>query len=167
MYWLLYHREFKNPVTNITTVECYIILIISNCLWTHPWHDNCGILLLLYSTLCRREFRGPVTNLTSLEGYIILTIGNRLETHQWTGSSLQRTAFFDAPILIASLNVVKSFILFGDVHKGIYFVQYRDQVCCCKEQHALMHLSWLLASMWSSPSCRLGKYTRASILCTT
>lgn len=74
-----------------------------------------------------REFRGPVTNLTSLEGYIILTIGNRLETHQWTGSSLQRTAFFDAPILIASLNVVKSFILFGDVHKGIYFVQYRDQ----------------------------------------
>ncbi|KAL3135403.1 hypothetical protein ABBQ32_007586 [Trebouxia sp. C0010 RCD-2024] len=74
-----------------------------------------------------REFRGPVTNLTSLEGYIILTIGNRLETHQWTGSNLMRTAFFDAPILISSLNVVKTFILFGDVHKGIYFVQYRDQ----------------------------------------
>ena len=77
-----------------------------------------------------REFRGPVTNLTSLEGYIILTIGNRLETHQWTGSTLMRTAFFDAPILISSLNVVKTFILFGDVHKGIYFVQYRDQVSC-------------------------------------
>ena len=41
-----------------------------------------------------------------------------------------RTAFFDAPILISSLNVVKTFILFGDVHKGIYFVQYRDQVSC-------------------------------------
>lgn len=75
-----------------------------------------------------REFRGPVTNLSSLEGYIILTIGNRLENHQWTGSNLLRTAFFDAPILISSLNVVKTFILFGDVHKGIYFVQYRDQV---------------------------------------
>ena len=87
--------------------------------------------------LCHREFRGPVTNLTSLEGYIILTIGNRLETHQWTGTSLQRTAFFDAPILIASLNVVKSFILFGDVHKGIYFVQCRDQVSC--------QTSWLVA----------------------
>ncbi len=75
-----------------------------------------------------REFRGPVTNLTSLEGYIILTIGNRLETHQWTGSNLLRTAFFDAPILISSLNVVKTYIIFGDVHKGIYFVNYRDQV---------------------------------------
>ncbi|KAL0047613.1 hypothetical protein WJX82_007762 [Trebouxia sp. C0006] len=74
-----------------------------------------------------REFRGPVTNLTSLEGYIILTIGNRLETHQWTGSNLLRTAFFDAPILISSLNVVKTYIIFGDVHKGIYFVNYRDQ----------------------------------------
>ena len=66
--------------------------------------------------------------MASLEGYIVLTIGNRLEVHQWTGSTLQRTAFFDAPILISSLNVVKTFILFGDVHKGIYFVQYRDQV---------------------------------------
>ncbi|DBA84714.1 TPA: hypothetical protein ACH3X1_005967 [Trebouxia sp. C0004] len=74
-----------------------------------------------------REFRGPVTNLTSLEGYIILTIGNRLETHQWTGSNLLRIAFFDAPILISSLNVVKTYIIFGDVHKGIYFVNYRDQ----------------------------------------
>ena len=69
-----------------------------------------------------------MTNLTSLEGYIILTIGNRLETHQWTGSNLLRTAFFDALILISSLNVVKTYIIFGDVHKGIYFVNYRDQV---------------------------------------
>lgn len=87
-----------------------------------------GLTHIIVTTACR-EFRGPVTNLTSLEGYIILTIGNRLETHQWTGSNLMRTAFFDAPILISSLNVVKTFILFGDVHKGIYFVQYRDQAC--------------------------------------
>ena len=78
-------------------------------------------------TTCR-EFRGPVTNLSSLEGYLILTIGNKLEVHQWAGSSLNRTAFFDAPMLISSLNVVKTFILFGDVHKSIYFVQYKEQV---------------------------------------
>ena len=78
-----------------------------------------------------REYRGPVTNVSSLEGYLILTIGNKLEVHQWTGSSLLRTAFFDAPMLISSLNVVKTFILFGDVHKSIYFVQYRDQVWLC------------------------------------
>ena len=93
----------------------------------------------MWLTSCR-QFRGPVTNLTSLEGYIILTIGNRLETHQWTGSNLMQTAFFDAPILISSLNVVKTFILFGDVHKGIYFVQYRDRLAananqiCCQQQ---------------------------------
>lgn len=75
-----------------------------------------------------REYRGAVTCLSSLEGYLLLTIGNKLEMHQWTGSNLLRTAFFDAPMLITSLNVVKTFILFGDVHKSIYFVQYRDQV---------------------------------------
>ena len=36
----------------------------------------------------------------------------------------QTAAFYDAPVLITSLNVVKSYLLFGDVQKGSFFVRW-------------------------------------------
>ena len=50
---------------------------------------------------------------------------------QWLGldadhsmSLMQTAAFYDAPVLITSLNVVKSYLLFGDVQKGSFFVRW-------------------------------------------
>ncbi|KAK9815325.1 hypothetical protein WJX72_001813 [[Myrmecia] bisecta] len=73
-----------------------------------------------------REFRGPVVAVDSLEGYLVIAFGARLETHQWMGSTLSMAAFFNAPMLITSLNIIKNFILLGDVHKGAYFIQFTD-----------------------------------------
>lgn len=75
-----------------------------------------------------RELRGPVTHVGhmkggDLEGVFLVTYGNRVETHFWTGEKLQRVAFYDAPILVSSVAVIKSFLVIGDVHKGLVFLQ--------------------------------------------
>jgi cleavage and polyadenylation specificity factor subunit 1 len=33
---------------------------------------------------------------------------------------------FDAPLYVVSMNIVKNFILFGDIHKSIYFLCWKD-----------------------------------------
>lgn len=40
------------------------------------------------------------------------------------GSRLVRTAFFDAPFLVATLNVIKNYALAGDAAHGAVFVHY-------------------------------------------
>lgn len=69
-------------------------------------------------------FRGPVTQLNVVDGHLVVAAGNRLETHQWMGASLQTAAFYDAPMIITSLKVIKNFIAFGDIHKGMHFMQH-------------------------------------------
>jgi cleavage and polyadenylation specificity factor subunit 1 len=78
-----------------------------------------------------REFKGPITNIASVEGYLLLSTGNRLETCTLKSSqdtyTLQRSAFFEGPSLITSLNVVKNFILIGDTQHSVQFLRYKDQ----------------------------------------
>lgn len=38
---------------------------------------------------------------------------------------LTKTAFFDAPLLVTSVQQVKDYLLVADVHQGIYFVRYK------------------------------------------
>ncbi|KAJ6881037.1 hypothetical protein NC651_027777 [Populus alba x Populus x berolinensis] len=46
----------------------------------------------------------------------------------WTGTELTGVAFSDAPPLyVVSLNIVKNFILLGDIHKSIYFLSWKEQ----------------------------------------
>jgi hypothetical protein len=47
--------------------------------------------------------------------------------NKWTGSELTAVAFYDAPLHVVSLNIVKNFILFGDIHKSIYFLSWKEQ----------------------------------------
>jgi cleavage and polyadenylation specificity factor subunit 1 len=92
-----------------------------------------------------REFRGPVTGLAGLEGYLLLASGNRIETCVLSSSTLTttaddgtvtadtswkltRSAFYDGPVLLTSLNVVKNFVLLGDCQHSVQFVRYRDEV---------------------------------------
>jgi cleavage and polyadenylation specificity factor subunit 1 len=59
-----------------------------------------------------------------LEGVFLIAYGNRLETYTWVaGNKLQRIAFYDAPILVTSVAVIKSYLVIGDVHKGVIFLQ--------------------------------------------
>eukprot|EP00884_Botryococcus_braunii_P001193 jgi/Botrbrau1/11074/Bobra.0302s0016.1 len=76
----------------------------------------------------QRELRGPVTHVGhmkggDLEGVFLVAYGFRVETYQWTGSRLQRIAFYDAPELVTSVAVIKSYLVIGDVHKGLIFLQ--------------------------------------------
>lgn len=84
-----------------------------------------------------REFKGPITNIASVEGYLLLSTGNRIETcilksqksetEGMSSFSLQRSAFYEGPSLITSLNVVKNFILIGDSQHSVHFLRYKDQ----------------------------------------
>ena len=84
-----------------------------------------------------REFKGPVSGLSAVEGYLLLSTGNRIETcllkssqlqhDAEIGYTLQRSAFFEGPSLVTSLNVVKNFVLLGDVQHGCTFLRYKDQ----------------------------------------
>eukprot|EP00887_Chlorella_sp_A99_P001781 scaffold19.g1781.t1 len=96
---------------------------------------------LIYS----REFRGPVTAVSTVEGYLLVATGNRIETCTLTSATraaggpdddvnatvttwrLIRSAFFDGPMLLASVNVVKNFVLLGDIHASVQFVRYTDE----------------------------------------
>lgn len=84
-----------------------------------------------------REFKGPVTNISSVEGYLLLSTGNRIETcilksqkpdtDDLQSFSLQRSAFYEGPSMVTSLNVVKNFILIGDSQHSVHFLRYKDQ----------------------------------------
>ena len=72
---------------------------------------------------CCREVRGPVLDISVLDGVILAAAGTRLEVLELKGTALQRTAFYDAQILLRSVSVIKDYILLGDVHKSLTFVQ--------------------------------------------
>lgn len=68
-------------------------------------------------------------DLVVLDGLLLAAAGSRLEMLELqaggtakSGLVLQRTAFLDAQLAIACLASIKSFVLLGDVHKGLAFV---------------------------------------------
>ncbi len=67
----------------------------------------------------------PPTAASQLDGLLVVAAGTKLEVHSWNGKQLVRNAFFDAPMCLTSLNVLKNYILVGDVHKGLTFVMYK------------------------------------------
>ncbi|WCJ36530.1 Cleavage and polyadenylation specificity factor subunit 1 [Euphorbia peplus] len=75
-----------------------------------------------------KELKGAISALASLQGHLLIASGPKIILHKWTGTELNGVAFYDAPPLyVASLNIVKNFILLGDVHKSIYFLSWKEQ----------------------------------------
>lgn len=62
---------------------------------------------MLYS----REFRGPITAIEAMEKCLLVAMGSKLLLHYWDGQRLTEAAFFDAPLLITSVNVIKVLLL--------------------------------------------------------
>ncbi|GLU20961.1 hypothetical protein SLE2022_371330 [Rubroshorea leprosula] len=82
----------------------------------------------LVSEVYSKELKGAISALASLQGHLLIAAGPKIILHRWTGTELSGIAFFDAPPLHAvSLNIVKNFILLGDVHKSIYFLSWKEQ----------------------------------------
>ncbi|XWS48359.1 hypothetical protein CRYUN_Cryun13aG0069400 [Craigia yunnanensis] len=82
----------------------------------------------LVSEVYSKELKGAISALTSLQGHLLIASGPKIILHKWTGSELSGIAFYDVPPLyVVSLNIVKNFILLGDVHKSIYFLSWKEQ----------------------------------------
>lgn len=90
-----------------------------------------------------KEMKGSISAIASIQGNLLLAIGAKIILHTWNGSELIGAAFFDAPLYVVSLNIVKNFVLFGDIHKSIYFLNW-------KEEGAQLHC---LAKDFSSLDC--------------
>jgi len=45
----------------------------------------------------------------------------------WCSAVHPAAAFYDGPVLLTSLNVVKNFVLLGDVAHSVQFVRYKDE----------------------------------------
>ncbi|KAL3524193.1 hypothetical protein ACH5RR_017027 [Cinchona calisaya] len=87
--------------------------------------DNSQILV---SEVYSKELKGAISALASLQGHLLIASGPKIILHKWTGSELNGVAFYDVPPLyVVSLNIVKNFILLGDIHKSIYFLSWKEQ----------------------------------------
>lgn len=73
-----------------------------------------------------KELKGAISSLASLQGHLLIAAGSKIILHQWNGEELNGFAFYDAPHYVVSLNIVKKFILFGDIHKSIYFLNWKE-----------------------------------------
>ena len=74
---------------------------------------------------CVREAKMACTALSALDGHLIVAVGTKLTVHTWDGVELNSVAFFDTPIHTVSINVVKNFILVGDLEKGLHFFRWK------------------------------------------
>ncbi|XP_072956433.1 probable cleavage and polyadenylation specificity factor subunit 1 isoform X1 [Typha angustifolia] len=88
---------------------------------------NAEISQNLVSEVYSKELKGAVSALAALQGHLLIASGPKITLHRWTGSELNGVAFYDAPLHVVSLNIVKNFILFGDIHKSIYFLNWKEQ----------------------------------------
>ncbi|KAL3650446.1 hypothetical protein CASFOL_006849 [Castilleja foliolosa] len=80
------------------------------------------------SEVYAKELKGAISALASLQGHLLIASGPKIILHKWTGSDLNGIAFHDVPPLyVVSLNIVKNFILLGDIHKSIYFLSWKEQ----------------------------------------
>lgn len=81
----------------------------------------------LVSEIYSKELKGAISALASLQGHLLIAAGPKIILHKWTGTELNGVAFFDPPLHVVSLNIVKNFILLGDIHKSIYFLSWKEQ----------------------------------------
>eukprot|EP00850_Spirogloea_muscicola_P006264 SM000029S10559 [mRNA] locus=s29:956734:964291:+ [translate_table: standard] len=73
-----------------------------------------------------KEMKGGVTAVASLQGAILLAVGPKLVLHSWDGKDITATAFYDAPLYVVNLTTVKNYVLLGDIHKSISFLQWKE-----------------------------------------
>ncbi|KAM7272599.1 hypothetical protein ACFE04_027262 [Oxalis oulophora] len=82
----------------------------------------------LVTEVYSKEQKGAISALASLQGHLLIASGPKIILHNWNGTELNGVAFYDVPPLyVVSLNIVKNFILIGDIHKSIYFLSWKEQ----------------------------------------
>eukprot|EP00744_Colponema_vietnamica_P008634 GILI01012311.1.p1 GENE.GILI01012311.1~~GILI01012311.1.p1 ORF type:complete len:642 (+),score=193.96 GILI01012311.1:47-1927(+) len=74
-----------------------------------------------------KEEKSPISCVQQLDNYVLVAIGQRVSVSRWPRhSQLQGAAFWQAQLFTLTMNVVKNFLLVGDVFRGVYFVRYKE-----------------------------------------
>ncbi|ETW04544.1 hypothetical protein H310_03775 [Aphanomyces invadans] len=71
--------------------------------------------------------QGGISMVSQLGAYVLAAVGSKLIVYELKGGQLVGCAFFDAQLYIVSLNVIKSFILYGDIYKSVHFLHWKPQ----------------------------------------
>lgn len=64
-----------------------------------------------------------MAGLATIDGSLVVAYGSRIDLYAWSGAKLVRVAFHDAPVEVTCLATIKSFLVYGDAIKGLYFLQ--------------------------------------------
>jgi len=93
--------------------------------------DAGGAITRSARVLVERSYKAAVTCVAALEGmhkgYLLMCVGTKLGVYAWNGGvDLGCIAFYDTPNFSVGLATVKNFVLLGDVHKGLFFLRWKD-----------------------------------------
>ncbi|CAK4735392.1 unnamed protein product [Aphanomyces euteiches] len=81
-------------------------------------------LNLIYA---KEHKQGGISMVSQLGAYVLAAVGSKLIVYELKGGQLVGCAFFDAQLYIVSLNVIKSFIVYGDLYKSIHLLYWKPQ----------------------------------------
>ncbi|CAI5719515.1 unnamed protein product [Peronospora effusa] len=70
--------------------------------------------------------QGAISMVSQLGPYVLAAVGSKLIVYEFKSEQLIGCAFYDAQMFIVTLNVVKDFIMYGDVYKSVHFLRWRE-----------------------------------------
>lgn len=59
--------------------------------------------------------------------YVVVAVGMKIIVYEFKSDQLIGCAFYDAQVYIVSMNVIKNYILFGDVYKSVHFLRWKEK----------------------------------------
>ena len=57
---------------------------------------------------------------------MLVAVGPRINVLMWADGSLRPCGFYDAHMYITSINVIKDFVMVGDLFRSIHFLRWKD-----------------------------------------
>jgi len=75
----------------------------------------------------QRSLKTLVTVIGQWGDYLIHSEGFKIFFERWENSSFNKVAFFDGSMCVTSMSSIKNFLLFGDLRKGVDFVQWKEE----------------------------------------
>lgn len=113
---------------------------IASSVWVWPHNTGCCSLFLYHDKNSIHDTSSSCRSVQDFKSQLLVSTGSKVEMMSWGDTPgpilpssqhargdgvLTKTAFFDAPLLVTSVQQVKDYLLVADVHQGIYFVRYK------------------------------------------
>ncbi|KAL7691811.1 putative cleavage/polyadenylation specificity factor, A subunit [Plasmopara halstedii] len=85
-----------------------------------------GKLPKLRLVFIKEHRQGAISAVAQLGPYVLAAVGSKLIVYEFKSEQLIGCAFYDAQMYIVTLNVIKDFIMYGDVYKSVHFLRWRE-----------------------------------------